>query len=285
MKKVILIVLLSVFGIAALCAGYILWDNSRVTVANYTYSSEKVPSEFDGYRICFLTDFHSGENYTKVVDAVKAQNPDIICIVGDLVDMDETKFTNARILVNELCEITDVYYAYGNHEVWSTTENNTETPLIHDALEDLPVIFMNDNVRTIERNGQKLNLIGYGDDVYDDFDGLFEKQGRKRLTALHNTLDPSVMSVLMLHRAQYFDMAAEIGYDVVLSGHLHGGHVGIKPFQSKILNEHFGSDKYSKGEYSSGDSMMYVSGGLANKNGIPRIFNTPEIVVLELDAK
>ena len=105
------------------------------------------------------------------------------------------------------------------------------------------------------------------------------------MTVLHKTLDPSVMSVLMLHRAQYFDLASDIGYDVVLSGHLHGGHVGIKALQSDILKEHFGSDKYCKGEYKAGDSVMYVSGGLANKNGLPRVLNTPEIVVVELDAK
>lgn len=285
MKKVLLIVLILILCAALLCAGFVFWDNSRVSVAEYTYSSQEVPSEFDGFRICFITDFHSGDNYTKVVKAVEKQNPDIICIVGDLVNMNETKFTNARILVNELCAITDVYYTYGNHEVWSTTHNKTEIPLIYDALKDLPVTFLNDGVRTIEKNGQKINLIGYGDDVYDDFDGLFEKQGRKRLTALHKTLDPSVMSILMLHRAQYFDMAAEIGYDVVLSGHLHGGQVGIESLRSDILREHFGNDKYSKGEYKSGDSTMYVSGGLANKNGIPRVLNTPEIVVVELDAK
>jgi predicted MPP superfamily phosphohydrolase len=285
MLKKLLIIVLAILLVIIIPVIYVYIDNHRVKTAVYTYSSEKIPENFDGFKICVVTDFHSSINGGKVADAVRNTQPDIICIAGDLVNMNDTDFTNARNLVKELCDIGKVYFSYGNHEIWSNSENKTEIPVIKDKLKDLPVTFMNDEVRTIEKDGQKINLIGYGDDVYDDFDGLFEKQGRKRLTALHKTLDPSVASILVMHRAQYFKMAAEIGYDVVLSGHLHGGHIGIKKIQSCILKEHFGSDIYSKGEYTEGDSRMYVSGGLANKNRIPRIFNTPEIMVVELDAK
>ena len=285
MKKIIITILILIFLAAALSVGYVIYDNCRVEVTEYTYSSERVPKNFDGYRICCITDFHSGKNYEKVAEKVRAQNPDIICIVGDLVNMDDTDFTNAKALVKELCDIGKVYFSYGNHEVWSNTVNKTETPLIYDALKDLPVTFMNREVRTIDIDGQLINLIGYGDDVYDDFDGLFDMHAKERLTAIHNTLDPSVLSILMLHRAQYFETASDIGYDMVLSGHLHGGQINLPKFQPYILEKHFGTTKYSKGEYDYNDSKMYVCGGLANKNNIPRIFNTPEIMVVELDAK
>ena len=130
-----------------------------------------------------------------------------------------------------------------------------------------------------------INLIGYGDSVYNDFGGHFEKNAKDKITKLYNTLDKSVLSILLFHRGQYFDMIVDVGYDVVLSGHLHGGLVNIKGIREYILNKHFGTDRYVKGEYRIGDSVMYLSSGIAKRKNIYRIFNTSQINILELKTK
>ncbi|MDD4690192.1 MAG: metallophosphoesterase [Eubacteriales bacterium] len=274
------------FALIIIClSGYIVFDNQNIKTTRFTYYSNKIGEAFDGYKVCFITDFHNKGNYEKVINSVKSTNPDIICIVGDLVDMNTTDFSNAISLVKGLTEITDVYYSYGNHEVWSTSLTSTKKPIVEEMLKDTDVIFMNDSVKTIERDGDKLNIIGYGDDVYDDFDGLFRVKAEQRLKNLYNTLDKTVPSILMLHRAQYFDVAANLGFDVVLSGHLHAGLVNIKGVREYVINKHFITSKYVKGEYKEEDSVMYLSAGLAGKGIIPRIFNTPEICVVEIKSK
>lgn len=288
MKKLAGIILVILIMAVAATAGYIIYDSSRVVTVEYTYASPKVPKNFDSYRIGVISDFHNSDNYEKIHKAFREAKPDIICVTGDLVDMNTTDFTNAVKLMEGLTEITDVYYVYGNHEIWSNSENGTETPLIKDKLEGLNIHFLNDSVKTIEKNGELINLVGYGDSLYDDTGEageIFRKKAKEKTTKLYNTLDKTVLSVLLFHRGQYFDMLAETGYDIVLAGHLHGGIVNIKGIREYILSTHFGADKYLKGEYKIGNSTMFLSSGIANRKNVPRIFNTSEINIVELKTK
>lgn len=284
MKKLKLAIIILIACIL-LIFGYILLDNSTIEITEFSYTSDKIGKSFDGYRICVISDYHNGTNHKKLIDAVEKSDCDIICIAGDLVDMTTTDFSNVESLLDELCSITDVYYTYGNHEVWSTSLTGTKTPIIQDALSDIPVKLLNNKVATIEKNGELLNLIGYGDDIYDDFDGLYKHYAMERLTQIHRTLDKSVPSVLICHRPQYFSDFSTLGYDVILSGHLHGGLVNINPIRNYILKNHFGNISYTKGVYEANGSTMFVSGGLAGKGIIPRVFNTPEIMIVELKSK
>jgi len=280
--KISAVILLSC--VLILC-GYILMDNSAIEIKEYSYSSDKIGTGFDGYRICVISDYHNRTNHKKLIDTVKKSDCDIICIAGDLVDMTTTDFTNIKKLLKELCSITDVYYTFGNHEMWSTSLSGTKTPIVQDALSDLPITFLNNKVQTIEKDGELLNLIGYGDDIYDDFDGLYKHYATERLTKISRTLDKTVPSVLVCHRPQYFSDFSRLGYDVILSGHLHGGLINISPIKEFILKKHFGNSSYSHGMYEENGSTMYVSGGLAGKGILPRVFNTPQIMVVELESK
>ena len=288
MKKFFGIVILCLLLIVVAVGGYIIYDVNRVATVEYTYESSKVPPNFDGYRVGFVTDFHNSDNFEKINKAFLDAEPDIICVVGDLVDMNTKDFTNAVKLMEGLTEIADVYYVYGNHEVWSNSENHTEIPLIKEKLEGVNVKFLNDSVKTIEKDGEMINLVGYGDSVYDDTGTageIFKTKSKEKITKLYNTLDKNVLNILLFHRGQYFDMIADIGYDIVLAGHLHGGLVNIKGVREYILDKHFGASHYLKGEYKSDDSVMYLSAGIADRKNVWRVFNTPEINILELKTK
>lgn len=279
--KKLFIIVLSLFLSVVLAVGgfgvYVMWDNSRVIIADYTYEAEKVPPAFDGYRICLITDFHDGKNYEKVIESVKEAHPDIICVGGDLINMGETDFPNAEKFLRGLTDIADVLYAYGNHEVHC--ENIQK---MAQFAEDIGVELINDKVVTVEKDGSRINIIGYGDDIYSDFTYHFEKQVKKRLTDLSKQFDNDELSVLIMHRPQYFEAVSALPYDLTLAGHLHGGLINIEPIRTKILQEHFGTDEYCKGEYNIGDKKMIISAGIAKEDKIYRVFNTPEIVVVEL---
>lgn len=281
--KKFLKIVLSLFLVAVLAVGcfgiYVVWDNSRVAITNYTYESKKVSPAFDGYKICLITDFHNGKNYEKVIEAVNKAQPDLICVGGDLINMEDTDFPNAEKLLSGLTDIADVLYAYGNHEV--NCENIQK--MAHRA-EDMGVKLINDRVVPVEKDGSRINIIGYGDDIYSDFTYHFEKQAQKRLTDLSYQFDNDELSVLVMHRPQYFETTSALPYDLTLSGHLHGGLINIEPIRTKVLQEHFGTDKYCKGEYNIGDKKLIISAGIAKEEKIYRVFNTPEIVVVEIKS-
>jgi len=285
MKKAFLKKFLSAVVILAALAGIFILSPGGPEVVKFTYKSKKVPESFNGYKIGFVTDFHNSSNYEKILAAFKNENPDIICVVGDLVDMNTTNFENAVNFMKGLREICEVYYVYGNHETWSVVESTAKTPVIKEKLKDVNICFLNDSVKTIEKDGSLINLIGYGDSIYDDSNEIFQNKAREKLTALYNTLDKSVLSILLFHRGQYFDMIEKVGYDVTLAGHIHGGIININGIREYILNRHFGNSRYVKGEYRKNKSTMFLSAGIAKRKHIPRIFNPSEINILELRAE
>lgn len=281
LKRTFIAIICIIVSAAAAFATYIAWDNSRVLNTEYTVRSEKIPDAFDGFKIALITDFHNSGNYEKVTDAVRDSSPDIICIVGDLVSMDTTDYSNTKKLINNLTHIAQVYYTYGNHEYFNATYRNSEEPPIKNILNGSGVIFVNNSAKTIKKDGQMINLIGYGDSIHGDGDGAFMEHAEPFFKDIAKQTDKSVFSILMLHRAQYFDEVCKYPFNLVIGGHMHGGQINIEPIKSRILKNHVGTDKYSKGEYFENGNELIISGGCADNDGI-RIFNTPEIVTITL---
>lgn len=281
MKKIIISIAAVLAILIGAAAAYIAWDNKRVVNASYTFESEKVPPQFDGFKIALITDFHNSGNYAEVAETVRIAEPDIICIVGDLVSMKTTNYSNTKELVSRLMKIAQVYYAYGNHEYYNATYRGFSEPPIKEVLATDGVLFMNNEVRTIKRNGAIINLIGYGDSIHDDTDGAFWQHAEPFMRDVGESIDKSVLSIMLLHRAQYFDEVSEYPFDLVLGGHMHGGEINIEPFKSQILKKRVGTDKYSKGEYFKNGHELIISGGCANGDGV-RILNTPEVVSVTL---
>ena len=212
--------------------------------------------------------------------------PDIICVLGDLVNMRDTDFTNAVSLMDDLLHIAPVYFVNGNHEQSNMIINNFDKPAIQTELEKTEVKILNNECVTLERMGQSINLAGYMDNNFDDVNTYFRDKAKSELTALGKTFDTSKYTICLIHRGQYFDFLSGIeGYDLFLSGHLHGGLVNIPKIREKILNEHFGTDKYVRGMYRENGKTEIISGGLSEEKKIPRVFNTPEVVSVELKVK
>lgn len=278
--KVFLVVAL----IVALLLGYILYENNIVRHTLYSVESDRVPNAFDGMKIALITDFHNSSRYERVLDAVRDSSPDIICIVGDLISMDTTDYSNTKIFLKQLTNIAKVYYSYGNHEYFNATYRNTQEPEIDKILNGIDIIYMNNMVRTIEKDGEVINIVGYKDSIHGDNDGAFMQHSEPFLAEVSSKFDPNAFSILMIHRGQYFDEISKYPFDLVLSGHLHGGGINLPYIKNKILNNVFGNDKYSKGVYYENGRIMVLSGGCSSDSHI-RLLNPPEVVTVVLNKK
>ena len=112
--------LLPAAAAAGLAAFFLAGLDGGLTVRSYTVESGKVTAPV---RLAVLTDLHAcdyGEDQRELLDAVAAQAPDLVLLVGDIVD-DEPRMPETRALetVEALAEGWPVYYVTGNHEFWS----------------------------------------------------------------------------------------------------------------------------------------------------------------------
>lgn len=258
--------------------------DSRLKTVTYTVESDKVSAPV---RIVLLTDLHScryGENQKNLIKTVKAQNPDIVLLGGDIFD-DKVPHKNAELTVKQLAEQYPCYYVTGNHEYWSR-----EVGAILDIIKGYGVKVLSGKCDTIEVKGQILNICGVDDpdaEVYlaegEPIEWQLERANKDAQEA-EKTLGTEIFSVLLSHRPELYETYQNYEFDLVLSGHAHGGQWRIPG----LLNGLFAPDQglfpeYAGGKYDYPGGTMIVSRGLARESTpVPRIFNRPELVVVEV---
>ena len=92
--------------------------------------------------------------------------------------------------------------------------------------------------------------------------------------------------ILLAHRPEAIDEYRQMDFDLILSGHAHGGQWRIPGWINGVYAPGQGFfPRYAGGVYPLDDLVMIVSRGLSNNTWVPRIFNPPELVMIELTAR
>lgn len=251
-------------------------NNQWIVTTELTYESEKVPAGFDGYRITQITDLHDaqfGENQERLVQKVAATEPDVIFITGDVIDSRRYDLERSMQAVRQLVDIADVYYVLGNHEVALNKMDE-----IYATLTEAGVHVLANDAVVIERGGDELAIVGIEDPlmgwpVSDMLD-----------VALEN-VEADTFTLLLSHRPEQFDSYVAQQMDVVFTGHAHGGQVRL-PFIGGLAAPTQGIlPKYTAGVFEEDETYMIINRGLGNSIFPYRIFNLPEIIVLQLQGK
>ncbi len=130
----------------------------------------------------------------------------------------------------------------------------------------------------IDINGQSLSLFGIDDPEAG------ETEFSRQLKFCGGHIDKNRYSILLSHRPERIESYLEYDFDMILAGHAHGGQMRLP----LLMNGLFAPDqgwfpKYAGGLYPFGKSQMIVSRGLARESTrMPRLFNRPEIVIINL---
>ena len=234
----------------------------------------RLDAAFEGYRIAQISDIHADGWMTpgrvlSLVNLVNAEAPDLVAITGDFATHSRFRslIRHASRLVAPLrrLQATDgVVAVIGNHD------HKTDARTVRHVLAASGVIELHNAVLTLRRGGESLYLCGV-----DDL-----KEGTPRLDRALEGLSEEGAAVLLAHEPDFADESAATGrFDLQLSGHSHGGQVGVPllryPFLPKL------SRKYPTGLYRVGDMFLYTNRGLGAH---PRFrFNCrPEITVFTL---
>ena len=272
-KKHILIATITIFIVLALLA-----FDVRLKIVQYTITSEKIKKPM---RIALVTDLHSckyGAGQKTLIDAVDREKPDMILLGGDIFD-DEIPDDNTKIFLSAIAKKYPCYYVTGNHEYWSMRVNEMLDWLRAHGIEDIGGKTIQTNI-----NGNEICLSGLNDPDEARYTG--EGDGVKaELGRAMNERDDTAFTMLLTHRPSFVNLYKDAGFDLVLAGHAHGGQWRIPG----ILNGVFAPDegffpKYAGGFYHfDNGGEMIVSRGLARESTrVPRIFNRPELVIINI---
>ena len=264
---VLVLALLVVFGGGALVL-YSMEQNKTVHVSHYTVTDDKIPASFEGKRIVLLGDLHNNDFGDQLPMCVREQQPDIILIVGDWISRYDTDITPALEAAKALTAIAPVYYTAGNHEAWA--------PMWADlcqGLADCGVHILNSSTVLWMENGEAVQLIGM-------FDTEYSTHIVRDAAPL---IEPELYSIFMLHRPEYGPEAASFGFDLMLSGHTHGGQIRLPLIGAVYAPNQGWFPEYDVGKFEVDGMDLIVTQGLG-VSGLMRVLAPPEAVVITLDS-
>ena len=280
MKKIMLFLITLV--VLMFCGFYFHFQNTALQVTKIVIEDDKIPENFNKYRIIQLSDFHnttSKKLSNKLIEEIQKQKPNIIVVTGDLID---SRRTNVEVAINFLKAIKDVapiYYVTGNHE-----SRISKYKHLKEEMNNLGINVLENKVLEIKKDNAIVNLIGIND---PSFSNTTEFEDWEIIKSEINSLNynDDFYTILLSHRPEVFDTYVNENINLIFSGHAHGGQIRL-PFIGGIYVPSQGLfPKYTSGKYVEKNTTMIVSRGIGNSLFPFRINNRPELIVVELKSK
>lgn len=260
-----------------------VWGNVTLSVDTFYFETDELNIE-TGYKIAQVSDYHNTNNSflnDAIFSSLYTEKPDAIVLTGDLLDSRKTDIEIAIDFVSRLVEIAPVYYVTGNHECNVSIKNQSAFDNMIVDLKALGVVVLrNESIEITLQNNETINLFGINDPY---FHCEYESEvGVKTdsLCSLFN-VDKSEFNVLLAHHPEQLDIYSKYNFDLVFSGHAHGGQVRI--FNKALIAPDQGLfPEFTDGEYKSGDTTLIVSRGIGNSVIPLRVFCRPHLIYLEI---
>ena len=266
-------------------AGYgFLYGRQNVEVVRHRVRLAHLPKSFDGFRIAQLSDIHMGpfttEDYIRRCVAItNGLKPDLIALTGDYITWDPELERRVVSVLAGLRAPHGVFGCLGNHEEESDTE-----AYVSGLFTAQGVRILRQERAPIRLGGDELNLIGIDCPRTQSEQDEEEEYRRDVNRRLHQQLViPGTVNVLLSHEPSVFvfDRAADLGIDLILAGHTHGGQLAFE-FVHRGLNLSHMFYRYTSGWYEQRSTKLYVNRGIGTTGFPIRLGARPEITILEL---
>ncbi|WP_160686757.1 metallophosphoesterase [Clostridium sp. C2-6-12] len=273
---------LIVAGGAALLAARLYVDNTLIEVSKYEIKNNKIPKEFNKFKIVQLSDFHS-YGFEKddfiLLEKIYEEEPDMIVMTGDMVNKYDTKFEKFLNLAETLSKRYKIYYIVGNHEIRLKKE---DLEYLLNKLRTFGIKILNDEKITMVRKSNHINIYGLHIPLaYYKVINRPDNVGKVISKVLKNCKEEE-FNILLAHNPLFFEEYSKYNVDLTLSGHVHGGMIRLPLLGAILSPERKFFPKYSHGIYEVKDKKLVVSRGLGHsKRGI-RFFNKRDLVSITL---
>ncbi len=240
----------------------------RTEITTYTLSSGKITSPV---RIVILADFHndrSEKGTVKLGQRVRGLAPDLILMPGDMAE-EHNHQERTFLFLKQLSGIP-MYYSTGNHEEFRWD------------LSQLKQRFRDCGVKVLD---EKSETITVGDTVLE-IAGISCRQEMKHISPqeISSLFHTDHYRILLSHKPNWQELYKDVDCDLTVCGHAHGGQWCIPILDIPLAAPSQGLfPKYVRGIHDLGRGKMLISRGLVRHyHGIPRLYNNPEIVILNL---
>lgn len=224
------------------------WFNAHdVRRTAYTVHTDK-PLSGGSLRIVGIADSHlgitlDGDSFTKEMERVQSENPDVVVVAGDFVDDDSCRkdMIQSCKALGELKTKYGVYFIFGNHDkgYFEGHRDFTEAEL-RDELIKNNVIILEDEAAEVSGD---FRIIGRQDKSNEE---------RKDISVITKDLDTSKFELILDHQPNDYDNEAAVGADLVFSGHTHGGHIWPAGYIGVLIGANdraYGTEKRENTEF------------------------------------
>ncbi|MDD5013413.1 MAG: metallophosphoesterase [Candidatus Pacebacteria bacterium] len=250
MKKMLIIILILLIIID------VYFEVNFPKINEVLIETKKVKEEI---RIIQISDLHNKRLGDGFFDKVEKEKPDFIVLTGDLIDKKTKDYSNVYYFVEQLIKINvPVCYVSGNHEL-----SHKDVNIFEQEISKRGVILLDeDNIIYKE-----INIYGFG--YYSNFKNIEIDDDVFSLGLAHNPMD-----------------AKDINFDLILSGHTHGGQVRL-PFIGAIFIPGQGFfAKYDKGLFDiNSETKLYIDSGIGNTFLPIRFLNRSQFSLIKIYSK
>lgn len=254
----------SILGASLVLSAIGLIQARTITTTTYTAHLKNAPQSWHGKKAIFLSDTHFGlmnhKHFSdKIVDSILSLNPDLVLHGGDFYDGPTVPTAAITDSWKKLTEKIPVFYTSGNHEMYGPYE------LFIQSIRDAGVTVLLDE--KVIHEGVEIAGITYRPKGQD-----------KKIQEVFDTLsfEPSLATILINHPPTFHAGAEKAGTTLMLSGHTHRGQFSPVGILTWLIYR-----KYNYGINSTQNMTAITSRGVGTAGPPMRLFNRPELVVIE----
>jgi len=265
---------LGILSLAGAFAGYGLFEaRRRPKVVKVLVPINDLPDDLEGFRIVQITDIHVSPTIKRdyvqnIVDQANSLKPDVIVFTGDLADDSVPHLRDEVAPLAELSAPYGSYFVTGNHEYYSGVEDWLK------EVERLGFTVLVNEHRVLQRGAGAVLLAG----VTDYNAGQILPQHASNPEASLNGVSSSHVKILLAHQPRSIYAAANLGFDLQISGHTHGGQYFPWHFVVGL------QQPYIAGLHRHDKTWIYVSRGAGYWGPPLRIGARSEITVIKLTS-
>ena len=257
----------------------LLYGRLNLEITTQKTSLPRLPRAFEGFRIAQMSDIHIGpfmpfEQIRKYVEMTNALKPDLIVLTGDFVTTDPGTQEAVVEALSGLAAPFGVFGCLGNHDAWCRVEHS-----ITKLFRRRGIRILRSEAVPITIQGEWINLMG------TDFQSHHRFGPSAPVASLLADVAPLMardrVNILLSHNPDTFDRAAELGIDLSMAGHTHGGQAALEFIRPEVAPSRLVTP-YVAGWFRKPGGRLYVNRGIGTI-GVPiRIGAPPEITVFQL---
>ena len=273
-------------GVSVISAyGFSYYQNNKIQITRFNVNS----NVNDNIRVLQLSDLHSkefGKDNKILLNKIINEKPDLVVATGDLIDSNMKKIDNIVNFLSSINKIAPVFYIPGNNEMRCNRLNE-----ILNKLKINNIVVLYNEIKIIRIKSTIVNILGLVEKRIDDGELFYEKVnskyiGEKSGDLLKRLENMNGVKLVLSHYPENYKLNEKSCYskykfDIMFSGHAHGGQF-ILPFIGGLFAPGQGIlPKYYSGIYGK-ENKLIVSRGLGNSGFPLRLFNRPNIVVVDI---